>query len=199
MVGVLLGEVVIPGGNKPSSCSGLQVGLVQVTGMRPPFVPWIPVPGSSCVLAAAPAQWQEEFQALQCSPCSTCSCCGQDGSFKEVLIHQLEGTASRISSGDISVGKSLKALILILYFQASGLRNAVKSKDSSWKTCPIFLPSAAGAHSLCTQHLEELWRTPPFFVPSAARSCFKWVILWWLSVLYMTHLVFLQLWQSGKH
>lgn len=144
MVEVLLGEVVLPGGNKPSSCSGLQVGLVHVTGMRPPFVPWIPVPGSSRVLAAAPAQWQEEFQALQCSPCSTCSCCGQDGSFKEVLIHQIEGTASRISSGDISVGKSLKALILILYFQASGLRNAVKSKDSSWKTCPIFLPVQLG-------------------------------------------------------
>lgn len=63
---------------------------------------------------------------------------------------------------------------------------------------PHFPPSAAGAHGLCTQHLEELWRTPPFFVPSAARSCFKWVILWWLSVLYMTHLVFLQLWQSGR-
>lgn len=28
-------------GNKPSSCSGLQVGLAQVTGMRPLFVPGV--------------------------------------------------------------------------------------------------------------------------------------------------------------
>lgn len=68
MVGVLLGEVVIPGGNKLSSCSGLQVGLVHVTGMRPPFVPWIPVPGSSRVLGAAPAWWQEGFSVPRAPP-----------------------------------------------------------------------------------------------------------------------------------
>lgn len=111
--------------------------------------------GSSRVLGAAPARWQEEFQALQRSLCSTCSCCGQDGLFKEILIHQIEGTASRISSGDILVGKSLEALILILYFQASGLRNAVKTRDPSRKTCPVFLPVQLGL----TACVLSIWKS----------------------------------------
>lgn len=125
-------------------CSGLQVGLVQGTRMKPLFVPWLPVPDTSRVLGAAPGRWQEEFQAPQCSLCSTCSGCCQDALFKEVLIHQIWRTASGISSGDVLVGKYLEALMLIWYFQAFCLKNAVKIRDSSRKTCPVFLPVQLG-------------------------------------------------------
>lgn len=63
------------------TCSGGQDGALLVL--------WVPVPGSSHVLGAAPARWQEEFQALQCSMFSPCSCCCQGGLFQEVLIHQI--------------------------------------------------------------------------------------------------------------
>lgn len=97
------------------------------------------------------------------------------------------------------MGKSLEALVLILHFQASGLKNALKTRDSSWKMCLISLPVQLGL----TACALSIWKSSAelhlfVFVPGEARSCFKWVISWWLSVLYVTHLVFLQLWQSGR-
>lgn len=172
-------------GDKASSCSGLQVTCSGAQdGARELFCP-----GSSTKQVAGGAPGT-------CAPCS---------SLAHVVVRMIYSRSSDpshtessiwISCGDISVGESLEAWIPVLHFQASGLRNAVKTRDPSQKTCPIFLPVQLG---LTAQHWKSSAELHLFyFFPSEARSCFKWVILCWFSVLYMTHLVFLQLWQSGR-
>lgn len=144
------------------TCSGGQDGALLVL--------WVPVPGSSHVLGAAPARWQEEFQALQCSMFSPCSCCCRGGLFQEVLIHQIYSAASRVSCGDVSVGKSLEALILILHFQAFGLKNAVKTGIPHRKRASFPSQCSWVSQAVHSAFGRALQNSLFVFVPGEARA-----------------------------